>query len=178
MRGLCPAAVVSKFAAVDSHFLAALEAYDDDAAEICDGLQLLQLHLLVTPTVLQEIADTERNSTDPDARVAAAAILKDYRGWLILDPPLTPVQNGVAEIMAKKLIEEEVIPDTELNAGLIVAEAALHECQILITHRQSLINSDLTELGLVWLGAATPPLIVDADSVLKALRDHFETKGR
>jgi predicted nucleic acid-binding protein len=89
--------------------------------------------LLVSPTVFQELVYlAEEADTEADRDQAAAALL-GLAGWDLDLVNLVPVGHGIVERIADRLQEIQLLPAQEYNDGLILAEAALLGCAILLT---------------------------------------------
>ncbi len=94
--------------------------------------RLKQSRLVVTPTVLEELfALFERG--DRAERKAAETALVGMREWGYEPLNLVAVEHGIVEQIGLNLRLKGAFPDEEVNDGLIVAEAALLGCGILLT---------------------------------------------
>jgi hypothetical protein len=158
-------------AALDTPFLLALAGGDDNCAEIIDWLSRINVYPLVTGTVLQELMDAEQNDLDPFVKQNAESALMNLTTWGVLDTALSPTDNGVAKIIAGKFVEKGVLPDEHENDGLVVAEAALHDCKMLITYRETLLNAPLEGIKFMLIESDVPALfIVSPDNIIEYLR--------
>lgn len=137
-----------QFAALDSRFLADLEIGYPQAQGKFDDLSK-RYYFLVTSTTLQDLADAQLHSDDHLTREVCKGVLQDYKLWGVLDMSLRPEYNGVAEVIANALITAGVVPDGHINGALIVAEAALHNCRVLVTHRRCLHDADKQGLARI-----------------------------
>ena len=95
--------------------------------------------LAVPPTVIQELVHIA--TTGHPAQTHAQTALAKMRRWNILPFDLISVGHGITEVNARKLMASGVLPDGELNDGLIVVETALAGVPNLIT-------SDIHLLGI------------------------------
>ncbi len=144
----------SRFAALDTSFLLALAAGDGHCEAVVDWLGRINVYALVTPTVLQEISDVELYDPDAENRSKARRVKDCLSLWTFLYIPLEPVQHGIAKIIASKLIEKGILPDDAENDGLVIAEASIQGCKILVTDRSALLainsaNTDSLRLALL-----------------------------
>jgi hypothetical protein len=130
-----------RFAALDTRFLLALAVGDEDCQAVIDWLSGINVYPLATGTVLQELADLEREDPDEFVRQNAENAQTQLSTWGILPAPLTAIDNGIAKIIAARLVEKKVLPDNDENDGLVVVEAAMHQCKILITFREALLDA-------------------------------------
>lgn len=160
-----------RFAALDTSFLLALAVGEENCQAVIDWLSGINVYALATGTVLQELADIEREDTDDFARQNAYAAQRELTSWGILDVSLTPIDNGIAKIIAAKLVEKKVLPDKCENDGLVVAEAALHGCKMMVTFRQTLLNAPPAGIRFMLIESDVPDLfIVSPEDVVDYLR--------
>jgi hypothetical protein len=161
-----------RFAALDQHFLLALAGGSDDCAEVIDWFSRIGVYPLATGTVLQELMDIEQQEDpDPFVKQNAERALLNLATWGILDAQLTPTDNGIAKIVAAKFVETGVLPDEQENDGLIVAEAALHDCIMLVTYRETLLNAPLEGIKFMLMESDVSVLfIVSPDNIIAYLR--------
>ena len=125
----------------------------DDKEHALDALDVVQRRLkpgriLITPTVFQELvflADESEAATD---REQARRALRDLAGWGLELVNLVPVGHGIVERIANKLQEAELLPAEEYNDGLILAEAALLNCAILLSGDAHLRGLDFQRASL------------------------------
>jgi hypothetical protein len=161
-----------RFAAVDTDFLLALAAGSDNCAEVIDWFSRLGFYPLSTGTVLQELMDIEQQEdADPFVKQNAEIALSNLATWGILDAPLSPTDNGIAKIVGAKFSEKGVLPDEHENDGLIVAEAALHDCKMLVTYRKTLLDAPLEGIKFMLIESDVSVLfIVSPDDIVGYLR--------
>jgi len=149
----------SRFAAVDTGVLLALEAGDEECQEAIDRLSNVGFYFIVTETVLQELADIAQNDSDSENRSHAHNTLIQMTNFGFLAPSLTPVQMGVAEQLAQKLLEN-CIPHCALNDGLTVTESAYNNCRFLLTRRSGLLNIDRISILIAIVDSDLPAVVV------------------
>jgi hypothetical protein len=133
-------APTKRFAALDTTFLLSLAAGDEACEETIDWFGAINVYPVVTGTVLQELADIEQNEEDPFVLENASKALANIPVWGFLSIPLQPAENGIAKVIANKLADKGFLPDEYENDGLVVAEAAFQNCNILVTYRQTLLD--------------------------------------
>jgi predicted nucleic acid-binding protein len=105
---------------------------------VLDALEVIRRRLkpsrfLVTPTVFQELVFLATESNAEVQRDHAARAMHGLASWNIDLVNLVPVGHGIVEIIADMLQQTSLIPSEEYNDGLILAEAALLGCAILLT---------------------------------------------
>jgi hypothetical protein len=140
-----------RFAALDTSFLLALAVGDENCETVIDWLSRLNIYPLVTGTVLQELADIELNDPDPFNKGNAKEAQCCIPVWGFLSIPLQPAENGIVKVIASKLVDSGVLPDEHEDDGLVVAEAAFQQCKILITYRETLLESEGEALAFMLL---------------------------
>jgi predicted nucleic acid-binding protein len=88
---------------------------------------------LVTPTVFQELVYLASHSETEIERDQALRAVRGLAGWNLDLVNLVPVGQGIVEWIADRLQQIALLPAEEYNDGLILAEAALLGCAILLT---------------------------------------------
>lgn len=121
--------------AVDTNFLIDLA----NGKELCGrSLERLQANhpavdVVVLPTVLQELTHLKLAATSPEVRRLAESALASIRRWKMTVQSLGPVWHGVADEIGSTIRRKGLLPPEERNDGLIIAEAALGQCDFLIS---------------------------------------------
>lgn len=118
-----------------------------------DALEVVRRRLkpgriLVTPTAFQERAFLAEASDVPAERKQAQRALRDLANWGLELVNLVPVGHGIVERIADKLQAAGLLPAEEYNDGLILAEAALLNCAILLTSDAHLRGLDFQRVSL------------------------------
>ena len=113
----------------------------------------------------------QQEDADPFVKQNAERALLNLATWGILDVSLTATDNGIAKIIAGKFVEKGVLPDEHDNDGLVVAEAALHECKMLVTDRETLLKAPLEGIKFMLIESdVSPLLVVSPDLIVEYLR--------
>jgi len=152
-----------RFVAVDTEVLLALEAGDDDCTGAIDRLSAAGFFCLVTETPLQELAAICQLDSDPEAVAHAKSTLVQITNFGFLKPSLNAVEMGVAERVAHKICTASLSAGT-LNDGLVVAEAAYHNCLILLTRRKIILDSKTDSLQIALVDFDLSPIVVVSPS--------------
>jgi predicted nucleic acid-binding protein len=147
--------------AVDSNVL--LDRANDDEL-VLDALDTVRRRLpacefIVTPTVIEEIVlKAERGDTPLDRRLARRVLASLVEPWGFRPLSFIPVGRGIVAEIARQLRRQGLIPDSEMNDSLIVAEAALIGATLLVSSDAHLKDLDYARLKLVLDAAdvATP----------------------
>lgn len=153
-------APTKRFAALDTSFLLYLAAGDEDCETVVDWLVSHNIYPIVTGTVLQELADIEQNDPDPFNRGNANTVATSISTWGFLSFPLEPADNGIAKIIASRIVEKELLPDKDEDDGLVIAEAAMQNCNMLVTYRKVLLDAPFDQLRLLLIEMDVSPLVV------------------
>jgi predicted nucleic acid-binding protein len=135
--------------AVDTNVLFDLANELDD---VVDAVSLIKQRLssaqfLIPPTVQQELASWAFQSDFYKQEVARKAI-NICRLWSMVPANFMPVRHGIAERIAEQIRERGLIPPEEVNDSLVLAEAALLECSLLLTSDEHLRGIDFEYLTL------------------------------
>jgi len=104
--------------------------------------------LLVTPTVFQVLVYLAEKGDTPDGREQATRALRGLAGWGLDVVNLVPVGHGIVERIADQVQEARLLPAEEHNDGLILAEAALLGCAILLISDAHLRGLDFLRASL------------------------------
>jgi predicted nucleic acid-binding protein len=120
--------------------------YALDDADVIDAISVIRerlgnVRLIVTPTVLHELAWAADNEDDRETREAAVKALGSLREWGFEPLNVVPVGNGIVEQISLRLRMAGILPEEEENDASIVAEAALIGCQILLSSDSHLVEA-------------------------------------
>lgn len=96
--------------------------------------------LIVTPTVLEELGYLCDHGEPEEAEVAERALSSLFE-WGYEPLNIIPAGMGITEQIGLKLRLRGIIPDEEENDALIVAEAALLGCTILLSSDHHLLDA-------------------------------------
>ena len=146
------AATKSTLLAVDTNFLLDLAA---DAAVSWEALETIRRRLpdpiiLVPPTVIDELVVAHDDPTDPEEHRLAGIALTHLRAkWKFQPVDLVPVGYGIVERIAEKIQERGYLPHDEVNDSLILAEASLLNCALLISADNHLLDVPAGPLKLL-----------------------------
>jgi predicted nucleic acid-binding protein len=125
----------------------------DDKEHAHDALDVVRRRLnpgriLVTPTVFQELVFLAEEPDGAIDRQQATRALHGLTSWGLELVSLVPVGHGIVGQIADKLQEARLLPAEEYNDGLILAEAALINCAILLTSDAHLRGLDFQRVSL------------------------------
>ena len=124
---------------------------EDNALGAIDEISRLRGYAVILPSVAQELGDQARNQQDEALRGIAQKALSQLTNWGIHDPPLETKQHAVADIVAKKLVQKGFCHNYQ--SALILAEAAVYGCRLLLTYDHNLCQINMASLRLFLLEA-------------------------
>jgi hypothetical protein len=156
--------------AVDSNVL--LDRANDHEL-VLDALETVQRRLplaqfVVTPTVIEEITlKAEHGDTPLDRRLARGVLRSLIQPWGFHPMSFLPVRRGIVSEIARQIRREGIIPDSEVNDSLIVAEAALIGVALLLSSDAHIKDIEYPRLKLVLDAADVgTPLIASPHKVV------------
>lgn len=152
----------SPLVAVDSNVLLDL-ADDNDAVWDCmDALKRRRLvpRFVILPTVLQELAHLADHGGTKEKRQLALTALQSLIAWGFEPLDLKPVGHGIVERIGDEIRARGLVPDEERNDSFIIAEAALCECDILITSDAMLTGTDQQQLHALLASFHVKPVAI------------------
>ncbi len=131
--------------------------------------RLASVEIIIPPTTGQELAYIADRSFDQQLRVTAmTAFQKMVFEWRFHLMNFIPVGHGIVEQIAAKLCREKLIPNEEMNDALILAEAALLNCRILLTSDAHLRSIDHQQLTLLLQSSdVSVPLIATPREIVR-----------
>jgi predicted nucleic acid-binding protein len=135
--------------AVDANVLFDLADGLDDVVDAVSTIRerLHDARLLMPPTVQHELANWALRG-DAEKRKAARKAVQLSQSWRIFPANLIAVSHGIAERIAERVRERGLIPEEEVNDSLVLAEAALLGCALLLTSDEHLRGIDFERLTL------------------------------
>ena len=147
-----------------------------DVEAVRDALDTIRQRLsdarfVVPPTVLHELALALRDDDAP-MRKAALRALAELRAWGFEPLNLVPVGHGIVERIADEIRRKDLLPTEEMNDSLIIAEAALLQCGMLLSSDAHLRGVDFERLTLLLQGfdMAAPVIATPREIVRKFCR--------
>lgn len=139
----------------------------DAAAVIAD--RLTDTEQLVTPSVLEELAFLSDSGKTPQVRESARKAIRLLREKNCFRPLLElPFGEERAGELAKEFRRRQLLPDAEVHDSLILAEAVLLDCHLLLTSDEHLRAIDHQQL--TWLLNAedlTAPVIATPREIVR-----------
>jgi len=147
-----------------------VEAVMDALATIRQRLP--NARLIVPPTAIHELALTMRSGGTQSVRDAARRTLSQLRAWRFEPLNLVPVGHGIVRRIADEIRSKDLLPTDEENDSLIVAEAALLECRMLLSTDAHLRAIDFEQLTILLQSfhVAAPVIATPREIVWKFFR--------
>ena len=139
-----------RYAALDTKFLLALAGGEQDAEGTIDYLRSIGFFPIITESVIEQIGELQR-STDSSAYIFAEIVAKNFIYWGILDVPNPNILNGTSCVHAEKILAQNLIPDGTLFEAEMLVEASCHNCEILVTFSDALLNAPSAPLNLALI---------------------------
>jgi hypothetical protein len=159
---------------VDSNVLLDLADHVDDVTDAILTIRRRrpQAQLAILPTAGQELAAEISRGSELRKRQRAMRAFQLARDWAIHPADLVSVRHGIAERVGRRLRDLELLPETEVNDGLILAEAALLNCSLLLTSDAHLRGIDFERLTfeLQSFDLAAPVIATPREIVRKFFR--------
>jgi hypothetical protein len=142
-------AKLKKRLALDTNLLFDLASGSDIAHSFREAFQQKGYLLEVGPTVLLEAHYLHEYGTPAQRRLATTALAQLLQ-WKIQPFNLRPVEHGIAEQFCLRLHRKKLLPDEEINDGLILAETALAEIPVLVTSDKHLLHIEESQLRICF----------------------------
>jgi predicted nucleic acid-binding protein len=142
----------SRLIAVDTNVLLDWAAEDELVIDAITTIQrrLSDSELIITPTVIEELVlKAEAGETLVGRRLAKKALAAMVNPWGIRPLNFIPVRRGIVAEIARRLREQNLLPASEMNDSLIVAESALVGATILVSSDAHIKTLDYARLKLV-----------------------------
>jgi len=132
--------------AIDSNLLFDLAEKKDFALTFLEVAREKGYTLHLPPTVIQELTFAAFHKQGREKELALIA-LQNIRAWGIVPFDLIAVGHGITELFARRLYELNLLPEEELNDGLILAETALAGIPLLVSSDKHLLDIEADELS-------------------------------
>lgn len=152
----------SPLVAVDTNVLLDLAAENDDCWECLEALKRRRQlpRFVVMPTVLQELAHLADNGKSKAVRALAMTALQSLLSWGFEPLDLQPVGHGIVERIGDEIRFKGLLPEEERNDSYIIAEAALCECDVLVSSDTEITGVDQVNLNSILKGFHVKPVAI------------------
>lgn len=133
--------------AADTNVLLDFAKQDDwviQAVQILRGKVMGKIYL--PPTVVQELAFAQQHSK-PETQELAEIALDKLLEWGFEPFNLVGVGHGITDLISSELRIRGFLPEEEINDGLIIAECALSNINLLLTSDSHILAVQDDECG-------------------------------
>jgi hypothetical protein len=160
-----------KLLSLDANLVFDLAREKDFAHEFRETFQKKGYGLVLAPAAVYELHIIRTDSQTAAEREWARIGLVNLKGWGIQPFDLDSVSEAIAEQFAYRLLHQGLVPEDELDDGLILAQTSLAEIAMLITSDKHLLDMDEDALLLAFYDADLLPVHpVHPKRLLRALR--------
>ena len=145
----------------------------DQCEAIVDSLNTIRERigagvLCISPTVVLELGHAADFGETAAKRTAARQFLRQHSAWHFQLAPFVPVGHAQAVRVGDRLRACGLIPEDEVNDSLVLAEAALLGCRMLLTDDEHLRGIDFERLAFELQSFdRTPPVIATPREVVR-----------
>ncbi len=139
-----------RLAALDTKFLLAFAAGESDAEETVQYLQRNGFACIVTQSVIEQLGELQRDKNNP-SRLFALYALYMFPQWGFYEQANQYVDNGTSCVHAEKMLEQGLIPGARKIEAEILVEASCHQCELLVTFSEPLLNAKSMPLNLALI---------------------------
>jgi predicted nucleic acid-binding protein len=138
----------SPLVAVDSNVPLDLADGNESVEDAVDTIRgrLSNARFVVTPSVFQELVHVALKDTFAARRALGRRALHQLKEWQFDPLEIVPVGHGIVESIAQRLRTTGLLPAEEVHDSLILAEAALLGCAVLLTSDAHLRGLDYARL--------------------------------
>lgn len=106
---------------------------------------------IVTQTVVQELGYQSARGPTPAKKDIATKALTEMRQWGIQPAGVTPLGNGICDIVAERFRVEKVLPDGETHDIYVIIEASFYAVVYLVTWDSDMLDADENEVNRLLL---------------------------
>lgn len=141
---------MQRFAALDTKFLLALAGGEPDAESTIDYLHKNGFFPLITECVYEQLGELAQQANNPAAPHAQHAS-RWLSTWGILDVSNRYTENGTSQVHAEAILEQGLIPGGTILEAETLVEASCHECELLVTFSDALLNAQSAAINLALI---------------------------
>ena len=142
---------------LDTNVLFDLADGKDFAHDFRETYQRKGYALLISPMAVAELYFL-RDHGDAEEQRLSSLSLAGLTTWDIQVFPLTHLQRDIARRFASAIIRQGLLPASELNDALILAEAAVAEIPLVVSSDQHLLGVDHDALRAACMEADLNPV--------------------
>jgi predicted nucleic acid-binding protein len=105
--------------------------------------RLPNARFVIVPAVFQELVHIALNDPMPERRSLGTRAVRSLKGWHFDLLDIVLVGQGIVETVARRIRAAQLLPEEEVHDSIIMAEAALFGCTVLLTSDSHLRAIDL-----------------------------------
>ena len=126
--------------ALDTNFILDLAEGDEDCLDCIEELRRVTLapKLVLTPTVVEELVHLAKFGEEKESQELANIALSSILKWGLQPINFIAVGHGIVDRVSEEIRVKNLLPWEERHDALIIAEAALCNCDILVTSDQQI----------------------------------------
>jgi hypothetical protein len=164
-------AAPKKQLSLDTNFVFDLAADKEFAHDFREIFQSKGYALVLPPTAAHELHFIFTHGDSAAEREMARTALTHLLQWGIRPFDLDSTAEAIGEQFMRGLIRQRLLPEDEINDGLILAETSLAKIPLLVTSDKHLLNMDDDALLLAFNEADLAPVHpVHPKRLMRALR--------
>src|ERR1035437_2225001 len=164
-------AAQKKQLSLDTNFVFDLAGDKDFAHEFREIFQSKGYALVLPPTAAHELHLIFTHGDRAAERELARTALTGLLQWGIRPFDLDSTEEAIGGQFVRGLLQQRLLPDDEINDGLILAETSLAKILLLVTSDKHLLDMDEDALLLAFNEADLLPVHpVHPKNLLRALR--------
>ncbi len=158
-----------KLFAVDTNVLLDRAANNETVIDALETIQkrVKNSEIIVPPTALHELAYfcSEPSGT---RKKLAVTVMCNMLEWGIQPLNLVPVGHGIVEVIAKTILDKGLLPDTQRNDSLILAESSLIGASVFLSSDDDMLSVNQDKLKF-YLSShdVSAPIIVSPFKIVK-----------
>ncbi len=147
--------------------------FADQCEPVVDALDTIRKRigsgtLCVPLTAVSELGHAADFGETPQKQTAARRFLRLHRAWQFQLIPFVPAGQAHAARVAERLRERRLISDEEANDSLVLVEAALLGCRMLLTADEHLRGIDFERLPFeLQMYDLAPPVIATPREIVR-----------
>src|SRR5438552_14013587 len=136
--------------AADSNVPLDLAQGDEAVIDAIDTIRsrLLHARIVISPSVFQELVHVALRDPQARRRELGTRALRQLKTWRFDLLEIVPVGQGIVESVARRVRTAGLLPEEEIHDSLILAEAALLGCTVLLTSDAHLRG--IEHIRLTW----------------------------
>jgi len=166
-----PAPPSAPVIAVDTNVLVDLADHDETVLDCFSTVsrKFEKAPIIVLPTVIGELIALLQEGGEEEKALALTALKSIRSPWRFRPFDYVPVGHGIVEETARKIRAAGLVPESEINDSLVIAEAGLANATLLLSSDKHLKDINQTALKKILDDCAIGcPIIFSPWKIVKA----------